>query len=136
MSAISKIRALADGRQMVIEITCVPGHEDVKGNEKADEAAKEAAKSEGNNPCIPTFTHKPLKSARSQCIKQEITDKWSASCQSQALHQKAKQLLRITKKPNALQGNKLYNSVELTRRQTSQLTRLWSCHCSLNQYLH
>jgi ribonuclease HI len=48
-SAIAKIQALVDGRQMVIEIIWVSGHEGVEGNEMADEAAKEAAKSEGND---------------------------------------------------------------------------------------
>jgi ribonuclease HI/endonuclease/exonuclease/phosphatase family metal-dependent hydrolase len=135
-SAIAKIQALADGRRMVIEIIWVPGHEGVEGNEMADEAAKEAAKSEGNDANIRRSMHKPLKSARSQCIKQEITGEWNESCQSQALNRDAKQLLRITKKPNALRGNKLYNTVSLTRRQTAQLARLRSGHCSLNQYLH
>jgi ribonuclease HI len=69
ISAIAK--ALVDGRQMVIEIIWVPGHEDVEGNEKA---AKEAAKSEGNDPSILRSMHKPLKSARSQLIKQEIIE--------------------------------------------------------------
>jgi hypothetical protein len=69
-------------------------------------------------------------------MRQEIAEIWNETCQSQALRRDAKQLLRITKKPNALRGNKLYNAVELTRRQTSQLARLRSGHCSLNQYLH
>jgi hypothetical protein len=132
----AKIQALVDGRQMVIEIEWVPGHEDVEGNEKADKAAKEAAKSEGNDPSIPRSMHKPLKSARSQLIRQEIIEEWNKSCQSQALNPNAKQLLRITKKPNTLRGNKLYNAVAFTRWQTAQLARLQSGHCSLNQYLH
>jgi hypothetical protein len=61
---------------MVIEIIWDPSHEDVDGNEKADEAAKEAAKSEGNNPNIPTSIHKPLKSLRSVCIKRDVTNDW------------------------------------------------------------
>jgi hypothetical protein len=62
--------------------------------------------------------------------------KWNESCQSQALNHDAKQLLQITKKPNALRGNKLYNVLELTKRQTAEFARLRSGHCSLNQYLH
>jgi ribonuclease HI len=42
ISAVTKIQALADGRRMAIEIIWVPGHEDVEGNEKADEPANEA----------------------------------------------------------------------------------------------
>jgi len=59
---------------MSTEIKWVPGHENVKGNEEADEAAKEAAKSEGNDPHIPRSTHKPLKSARSVYIKRKMTE--------------------------------------------------------------
>jgi hypothetical protein len=79
---INKIQTVVDECQMVIEIIWVPGHEDVDGNEKADEAAKEAAKSEGNNPNIPTSNHKPLKSAKSVCIKQDVTNDWDESWQS------------------------------------------------------
>jgi ribonuclease HI len=74
ISAVAKIQALVDGRQMAIEIVWVPGHKDVEGNEKADEAAKEAAKSKGNDTSIPRSTHKSLKSTRSQCIKHEIME--------------------------------------------------------------
>ena len=60
------------------------GHEGVRGNEEADEAAKEAAKSEGKETNIPTTTHKPLKSTRSMCIKWEIMEDWNISWQSQS----------------------------------------------------
>lgn len=136
IAAITTIQTLVDERQMLIEIIWVPGHENVEGNEKADEAAKEAAVSEGNDPGIPTATYKPLKSARSVNIKQEITAEWNESWQSRAPNRDAKQLRRITKKPNALRGNKLYKAIELTRHQTAQLARLRSGHCSLKQYLH
>jgi ribonuclease HI len=136
ISAITKIQALVDERQMIIEIIWVPGHEDVAGNEKADEAAKEAAKSEGNDPSIPRSSHKPLKSARSVCIKREVTDDWNESWESQAPNRDAKQLRQITKKPNVLRGKKLYNTIALSRHQTAQLARLRTGHCSLNQYLH
>jgi hypothetical protein len=61
---------------------------------------------------------------------------WPQGSSTLPLNRDAKQLLRITKKPNALRGNQLYNAVDLTRRQTAQLARLRSGHCSLNQYLH
>jgi hypothetical protein len=136
ISAIDRIQALVDERQMSTEIKWVPGHEGVRGNEDADEAAKSAAKSEGNEPNIPTSTHRPLKSARAVSIKRDTTDDWNASWQSQAPDRDAKQLRRITRKPNALRGTKLYKAATLTRRQTAQLARLRTGHCSLNQYLH
>ena len=125
----------------------MPGHEEVAGNEKADEATEETAGSEGNDSNIPRSIEKPLKSARSVCIMQEITNQWNESWQSQARNRHAKQLRRITnignptfgflrKKPNGLRGSKLYKTVELTRHQTAQHARLRSGYYSLNQYLH
>ena len=136
ISAITKIQTLVNKRQMLIEIIWVPGHEKIEGNKKVDGAGKEAARSEGKDSSIPRSVHKPLKSARSICIKQEITNEWNESWQSQPPNRDAKQLRQITKKPNALRGSKLYKTVELTRHQTAQLARLRSGHCLLNQYLH
>jgi len=98
---MSKIQALIDERTMTSEIKWVPGHEGVRGNQEADEAAKEAAKSEGKETNIPTTTHKPLKSTRSMRIKREIMEDWNISWQSQSPDRDAKQLRQITKKPNA-----------------------------------
>ena len=43
ISAITKIQSFIQQRQMSTEIKWVPGHEGVRGNEEADETAKEAA---------------------------------------------------------------------------------------------
>lgn len=69
ISAIGKIQALADTRNITTEIKWVPGHIDISGNEEADKAAKTAAKSEGKDPHIPRTNFKPLKLARSVTIK-------------------------------------------------------------------
>jgi len=69
ISAIGKLWSLVDNRQMTMEIKWAPGHKKIDGNEEADEAAKEAAQSGGNDSNIPRSTHAPLKSVRSVCIK-------------------------------------------------------------------
>ena len=119
---------------MSTEIKWVPGYEGVRGNEEADEAVKEAANSAGNKPNITKSTHKPLKSARSVCIKWEMMEDWNTSWQSH--DRDAKQLRQITRKPNALRGSKFYQAVTLIRRQTAQLAQLRTAHCLLNQYLY
>jgi hypothetical protein len=113
MSAIAKVQALADGHQIVIEITWVLGHEDVEGNEKADEAAKEAAKSDSKRPPYPEIQVQapqigeiPMHKARNHRQMERIIPISSTK--------QRHRLLRIIKKPNALCGNKLYNAVELT----------------------
>lgn len=103
--------------------------------EEADKAAKEAARSEGEDANIPRSIYKPLKSVRSVNIKREITDDWNKSWQSQTPRD-AKQLRRITSDPYTSQGSKLYNAITLTRHEAAQLARLRTGHCSLNQYLH
>ena len=121
---------------MSTEIIWVPRHKDIISNEMADEAAKAAAKSQGMDPNIPRSIHMPLKSARSVCIKQEVTNSWNDSWQSEAPSNDAKQLREITKKPNISSRKKLYNNITALRRQGTQLARLRTGHCSLNRYLY
>ena len=56
-----------------ITLTWIPGHMNIPGNEKADELAKEAAKSKDTRD---TFHHHTLKSARNNLIKQDARKEW------------------------------------------------------------
>jgi hypothetical protein len=119
---------------MAVKIKWVPGHEDIKGNEDADVAAKNAAMSEGSNSNIRRSDHKPLKSARSLAVKREIENKWNVAWTSQC--HDWRQLRYITKEPNTRRGVKLYSAASFTRPQIAQLARLRTVYCSLNQYLY
>ena len=107
--AICKIEALVETRNMTTKIKWVPGHLDVEGNEEADKAAKMAAKSAGRDPNIPRSVHKPFKSARSVSIKRNITKSWQFQSQTAS---DAKQLGRISSKPNTKPGATLCNAVK------------------------
>ena len=135
ISTITEIQALIDKHGMTMEATWVPGHKDVDVNEKADKAAREAAKSKSSQP-IQATTQRPLKSARTAGIRCETINDWNESWRSQDPSCDAMQLCRITQKSNIACGKKLYNLIELTRRQTAKLACLRSGHCALNQYLH
>ena len=76
---------------MTMEIKWIPEHVEVNSKEKVDKAAKLAPNSEGQNSNFLKCTHKPLKSARSINIKQDIKKNLETSWQSQT-HSNAKQL--------------------------------------------
>ena len=102
------------------------------GNEKADEAAKEAAKSLGATDGTP-FKHSALKSSRIMTIKKSAVMEWTKIWQNGK--ENACHLRPITKRPRVESGPKLYNSIT-TRPKMATLARLRTCHCSLNQYLY
>jgi hypothetical protein len=113
-----------------VEIVWIPGHMDIEGNEMADQAAKKAATpTETHMP----FKHKALKSARSTSIKDASKQEWERLWKNGK--QNSKQLRRITAKQHTAKGLKLYNGIT-SRSRISQIARLRTGHCSLNQYLH
>jgi len=113
-----------------ISLVWVPGHEDIPGNEKADEMAKEAAKSNGS--CGNPFQHSPLKSMRNNVIKQASKSQWDSTWRREL---KSSHLHRITNRVQAQPSSAIYN-IAAGRRQRVNLARLRTGHCSLNQYLH
>ena len=123
-----------------ISLVWIPGHMDIIGNEKADEAAKDAAM-DHTAPNTSTATalrdrqhhHKPLKSARTRTIKDAIKKEWEKGWKTGTTC--SKQLRRITKHYPFGTSNKLYNAIT-KREQIPQLARLRTGHCPLNQYLH
>src|SRR5579859_2960008 len=113
-----------------IALVWIPGHMNIAGNEKANKAARDAAKSK--TPDV-NFIHKPLKSSRSNIINQTTKRDWLNAWKNGK--DNAKQLRRITTKVQDQESKKLYNSIA-NRISLAQLARLRTGHCSLNQYLH
>ena len=128
-SPLDTIDDLLTSQNIELEIVWVPGHMNIAGNEMADKAAKEAARSRTNA----QRTFKALKSVRSNIVKQTINKDWETAWRSEKGD--ARQLRKITRKAQMKSSQDLYDSVS-TRQQTAQLVRLRTGHCSLNQYLH
>jgi ribonuclease HI len=133
MAALTKIESHIESRNMTVDFAWIPGHKEIEGNEEADKAAKEAAKSEGNDESIPTTRHHPLKSATAMLIEQSVTEDWKRTWETGQNHD-AQHLRRIITKPNTVYGAKLYKGIP--KRHAAQLARLRTGHCGLNQYLH
>ena len=110
----------------------IPGHMGIMGNEKADEAAKKAAKSLGATEGT-RFEHHTLKSSRILTIKQAEVKEWTEVWQRGK--ENASHLRNITKRPKVESGPKLYGNIN-TRSKMATLARLRTGHCSLNQYLY
>jgi ribonuclease HI len=115
-----------------VSLEWVPGHMNITGNEKADEAAKEAAKSLGTEDGT-LFKHGPLKSSRMMTIKQKAETEWTRMWQNGM--ETGCHLRHITKRPRVESGPKIYNNIT-TRPKMATLARLRTGHCSLNQYLY
>ena len=119
---IQKIKPLS-----IIHIEWVPGHMNIKGNERADQAAKAAV--------IPNTISSPIitmKSAQNQSIKTMAKNKWEIEWKTG--RQNARRLRNMSQHPGISIGLKLYGI--LPRKHVIWTTRLRTGHCHLNEYLH
>ena len=114
-----------------LAISWVPGHQDIDGNEHADAAAKQAART-SPTASRDQYPHNRLKSSLQQAISSITKIKWDNywSQNTSASH-----LRRILSKPSSELGPKLYNSIT-TRASCTTLAQLRTGHCGLNKYLH
>ena len=76
-----------------ISLIWIPRHMDIPGNEKVDQAAKEAAQSRGS--LGTKFQHHNLKSSRNDVIRQAAKKEWETEWQNTP---GSKQLKKITRK--------------------------------------
>jgi hypothetical protein len=105
----------------------VPGHEDIKGNEKADEEAKKASTEHQ------TGEQTILKAAIARVAKATIHQNWDNEWHKG--QEDAKRLHNIGKTPNTMPGPKIYSQLE-SRRDIAWIARLRTGHVSLNKYLY
>ena len=98
-----------------ISLVWIPGHMDIVGNKKADEAAKDAAMNTtaANTPNATAsrdhqFHHKLLKSARNRIIKGASKREWEKAWKNGT---SSKQLHRITKHQPLGTSVKLYSAI-------------------------
>ena len=111
----------------IIHIEWVPGHMNIKGNERADQAAKAAA--------IPNTTSPPtiiMKSAQNQSIKTMAKNKWEIEWKTG--RENARRLRNMSQHPDTTTELKLYGTLQ--RKHVVWTTRLRTGHCHLNEYLH
>jgi hypothetical protein len=122
-----------------LTIRWIPGHLDIEGNEKADEAAKKAAQNPtiNGNPAWDTWTrkyaHYPLKSAQKGKVnalaKVKWKDQWMAETGT------ANPLRHLSKYSKFQTGIKYYRSAP-TRKSATLLAQMRTGHCGLNLYLN
>jgi len=116
--------------ELTLTLTWIPGHMNIPGNERADMAAKEAAK--GDKP--EELPRTPaLKSGRNADIRRASKEQWTKEWQSERYI--AKHLRTIINRPGTKAGEKIYAEIS-SRRKVSWLTRLRIGHCGLNEYLN
>jgi hypothetical protein len=116
---------------MRTDVDWIPGHMSIVGNDRADEEAKKAAKSQGKG--VDTITCSPLKSSRSQIIKRANKDHWNAAWKAEKTT--SSHLQKITTRRHVDESAKIYNGIT-ERRDPARLIRLRTGHCSLNEYLY
>jgi len=110
-----------------IHIEWVPGHENVEGNEQADQAAKTAATPN------PISSRIRMGSAQKRSIQSGMKTMWESEWR--AGKETAKRLRTMSQYPGTTTGLKLYGALR-QRNHVVWITRLRTGHCHLNGYLH
>ena len=135
-ATLDSLDALQDKHPMLrIELKWIPSHTGIEGNERADNAAKEAALARGaaNGPRGPTPRRAPtLKSALKAKIHAACEEEWKTAWNE---GNTGGHLRRITLRRHTDSGPKLYSSIK-SRQHTAWLSRLRTGHCPLNKYRH
>ena len=113
-----------------------PGHEDIEGNEQADEAAKEAASGQtSSTKRLPVFLRgKSLPvsvSATRQLLKKQMKNKWHTELSTSPRYTKIRKI-----DPTLPSDDFLHIASQLRRNQTSLLVQLRTGHIPLNVILH
>ena len=108
---------------------------DIAGNEEADKAAKEAARSRDTNGGTAAVTHKTMKSARNQTIERAAKMEWKIGWEKEKTTAQHLRLITTKTETEAQNAHKLYNIID-KRPDIAMLSRLRTGHCFLNQYLH
>ena len=113
-----------------------PGHEDIEGNERADEAAKEAATGQSSHPKnLPVFLRRtPLPvsvSATRQFLKKKMKNDWNLEWSSSPRYADASTI------DSSLPSDDYLHIIDqLRRNQASLLTQFRTKHIPLNVILH
>ena len=132
----NRIQKRKGKRRCKITIRWTAGHEGIKGNEKADEEAKKAAKgSSSDKLALPMYLRRPLlinpsalKQSQAAKLKEEWTTKWRKSIRGSIL-------MKLDKSTPSKGFIKRLSTPDLSREAASLISQLAISHVPLNSHL-